>query len=376
MSNNSFIAAKRRPLSILFAVVISAALLFTACASKPAADTTTYTAVTGAASVVDKYGNITTDIPAAALTGAGYELGDMLSVTAGSFKGNAPLVDTYSDVNRGEVLVRLSDGFVAVAISYGNMGEKGGISVGTPITLEMAGKGAYKTEYEIRHLVRTENRADYSSDAVFANFREVRVGKIAPNTLYRSSNPAMGDARAPYTSALAEQAGIKTVINLADSQEELKTKAPTSPWYQGMVNKGSVISLNMGVDFESPDFAPKLAEGLRFMISHEPPYLVHCNEGKDRAGIVSALFEAIMGATTKEISEDYMVTYMNYYHVKKDEARYPVISQIILDIFKTMNGGKAVTDSNIQKVAETYLTKSVGLTSQELSTLKARLGGK
>ena len=32
------------------------------------------------------------------------------------------------------------------------------------------------------------------------------------------------------------------------------------------------------------------------MASHEGPYLIHCTEGKDRTGFVSALLECLIGA--------------------------------------------------------------------------------
>ena len=79
----------------------------------------------------------------------------------------------------------------------------------------------------------------------------------------------------------------------------------------------------MGVDFFAPDFTEKLAAGLRFMISNEPPYLVHCNEGKDRAGMTIALLEALSGATMDEIIADYMESYENYYGVRDHHRLLP-----------------------------------------------------
>ena len=38
--------------------------------------------------------------------------------------------------------------------------------------------GGYHDQYLIHQLTRTDNRADYSSDAVFANFRNVAVGEL------------------------------------------------------------------------------------------------------------------------------------------------------------------------------------------------------
>ena len=63
----------------------------------------------------------------------------------------------------------------------------------------------------------------------------------------------------------------------------------------------------------SEDFANKLREGLLFMIKRTP-YLIHCVEGKDRAGITVALLEAIMDASVEEIYKDYVKSYENYFH--------------------------------------------------------------
>ena len=42
-------------------------------------------------------------------------------------------------------------------------------------------------------------------------------------------------------------------------------------------------------------------------------------------------------------------------------------------MFVKMNGGKAVTDANLKAVAETYLTKTVGLTAPQINALKQKL---
>lgn len=36
----------------------------------------------------------------------------------------------------------------------------------------------------------------------------------------------------------------------------------------------------------------------------------HCTKGKDRAGFMPALLEALIGATREEIVEDYMQSYL------------------------------------------------------------------
>ena len=332
-----------------------------------------YEPLQGTVSSVDKYGNLTTDITEAALKEKGYELGDVLLAKLGDKTVTAPFVATYSDVNRGDYLIRISHGFAAIAMSYDNCSGKTGAVEGTPVTLALSQKGAYLQEYEMRHLVKSEKREDYASDAIFANFRAVQAGSIAANRLYRGCNPVLGDARAPYAAKLVEEAKIVTVINLADSAESMAPHLAAAPYYERLVKNGQVITLNMGIDFSDPAFIAKLKDGLIFMGQHKGPFYVHCNEGKDRAGMVAAVLEALMGATVQQVADDYMLSYMNYFNVKKTDARYPVIAKIITDMFVKMNGGKAVTDANLKAVAETYLTKTVGLTAQQICALKQKI---
>lgn len=349
-------------------------LVFAACASTKAPEVS-YQDFSGEAVSVSKYGNVLTDISAAEFEAAGYEKGDILIVLSETLAEEAPYVSTYSDVDRGRILVCVNQdsGQLELAINYGNLSERFGIVSGSAVTLRMAGKGAYLSEFEIRYLEKSENRSDYASDAVFANFREIKAGSIRAGTLYRSCNPILGDPRAPYAAALAEAAGIKTIINLADSDEELAQRGPSSPWYNTLIENGNVVNLNMGVDFQSQDFPVKLKKGLQFLIANEGPYLVHCNEGKDRAGIVSALLEGVSGASLSDIQADYMASYANYYGVTPNEARYAPISNIIVDILKEMNKGGAVTDRNLSQVIENYLVNDAGLSVEEISRLKVRL---
>ena len=371
----------------VWALVAAAGFLAVGCASSArsqAADVSTaidsaYAAVTGTTQVVDRYGNVLTDIPASALAEAGYERGDFVRVRAGSFDGALPFVDAYTDVSRGSPLVRISSEKIQIAISYGNFAEKYAVPADAPVavTIAMAKKDGYKAAMEIMRLSKSEKREDYASDAVFANFREVSLGAIPPSFLYRSCHPALGDARAPYAASLAGQAGnINTIINLADTVPEAEILAENVRWYEEKIQEGSVVGLAMGVDFASPDFKAKLKEGLQFMLAHDGPYLVHCNEGKDRAGYVAALFEALMGASVDQSVADYMVSYENYFGFTKDEPRYKIVSQVMVDILTEMNGGKPVTDRNIQKAAENCLVTQIGLTKAEVAALKVKLSAK
>ncbi len=329
--------------------------------------------IVGAVQEVDKYGNVHTNIPVEAVVYAAIEAGDLVQVRFGSTVLIAPFVTTYGDVDRGRPLVRYSGDHVLLAINYGNFSQVYGLNVGDAVRLALVEKGAYLDELEIRHLVRTDVRSDYASDEVFANFREISMGDIASGKLYRCSHPSISDPRSPFAAMLIENAGIKTVINLSDSDEELAANLAYSEYYKSIGEQGNMINLNMGVDLLSDDFAQKLKLGLLFMIEKDAPYLVHCVEGKDRAGMVAALLGAIMNASAEEIYADYVESYENYFNVKKGTLAYSAVEKIIVDIFVSINDGNPVDDSNIKEVAMNYLQSRVGLSADEIAALQARL---
>ena len=368
----------KRARNLLLVIMVATMMVFTSCATvqEQAVVAVQLQTLETSVAVVDKYGNLTLEMPEQILLDAGYEVGDVVEITVGDFTYQAPIGTAYSDVDKGNYVVRLTKGYVILAINYGNLAKDSNAVEKAPVIIALADKGGYLQEFELRHLVRTDVRADYASDAVFANFRMVSYGSIAEGMLYRSANPVLDDERAPYVATLAELVGIKTVINLADDKESLYANLDDAPYYKALVEEGSVIALNMGVTFTDADFITKLREGLTFMGEHKGPYLVHCNEGKDRAGFVSALLSAIMGATVDEVVEDYMLSYENYYGVEKGTERYNLISKIIINLFSDINDGKQVTDKTIRKVAESYLLNQVKLTPTQLAMIKDNLSVK
>lgn len=243
------------------------------------------------------------------------------------------------------------------------------------VTIEMGEKGGYYDEWLIHQLKRTNNREDYKdlSDAEFANFRNVATTGMGKNALYRSSSPINPEiGRNTYADKAAEAAGVKTFMNLANDEA-------TAKGYEGFdstyYSKQNVVYLNLGVDFTAADFKTGLATGLRYFTTHEGPYLVHCTEGKDRAGFVSALLECYMGAAYDEIVADYMVTYYNYYGVTKEAepAKYDAILRSnIVKTLQTAFGVEDLKTADLKQEATDFF-KELGLTDAELTTLTANL---
>ncbi len=222
---------------------------------------------------------------------------------------------------------------------------------------------------------RTNNREDYSSDEVFANFRMIQMGDIAEGVLYRTSspiNPELG--RNTFADDLIKEAGVKTIVNLADCSKSMKE-------YEGYDNtyysKQDIVALNMGVDMYSEEALGDLKNGLEFMAEHKGPYAFHCTEGKDRAGYFAFLLEALMGANLREIVGDYMKSFENYYFVLGDSEQWSKIaeSNIEKDVIK-LTGATDIFeagDMDLQAAAEKYILETIGLSQENLDALKANL---
>ena len=191
------------------------------------------------------------------------------------------------------------------------------------------------------------------------------------NNLYRSSNPINPEiGRNTQADKACRDAGITVAINLADNKALAEGRPEYSGSYYSTLN---IKYLGLGVDFASEDFKKGLAEGLRFMAQNPGKYVVHCNEGKDRAGFAIAILECLMGAKANEVLEDYMVTYYNYYGVEKGTDKYNAIAAS--NIVKTLQDAFQVKDfysADLKKGAENYL-HAIGLTDKEISELRKNL---
>ena len=388
----------KKAASLLLALVLALSLALPAYAEE-----TTYASFEGGVTEIQKYGNLVLDIDPADLQEAGYAYGDIVTLAIGEGEYQMPLCTNYSDVDTGSLVLRDSEGVLIAAINMGDFATTNGIAEkvtaedgsytwefpeGTAleditVTISLYEKEGYRDQYLIHQLTRTDVREDYASDAVFANFRNIASGELGENALFRSSSPVNNElGRAAYADDLAEANGIQTVMNLADSDELIQSYIDAegfdSPYYQSLFADGKVKALNLGVDFTADDFKTGLAEGLRFFAANEGPYLVHCTEGKDRAGFTSALLEALMGASLDEIVADYMTSYSNYYGITAADSKYGLIAQgNVMEMLRTVAGldkGADLSKTDLAKAAETYLTAH-GMKAEDVSALKANLKG-
>ena len=101
----------------------------------------------------------------------------------------------------------------------------------------------------------------------------------------------------------------------------------------------NVVSVCFIQDFTDPDEMAKLGDALTRLSEMEPPYLIHCVEGKDRTGFVVFLLENLMGASREKMERDYACSFVNYFHL--EEAFTAEIGKRAAEGFQGMLGGSA-----------------------------------
>ena len=387
----------------LTALLVLALFMMVSCATKALSEPVVVEeAKTLDSSVKDiqKYGNLVLSITKSDMDSIGAEYGDVFTVDLGDQVLEAPYCTSYSDVEIGDLVLRNDGDGIILAINMGDFASSYSIAtkVSNPdktyqwvfeegkkleditLSLILTGKGEYRDQYLIHQLSRTNEREDYSSDAVFANFREIVGGDLGSGALFRSSSPVNNEiGRAKYADELMSLNNIKSVMNLADSRETIegyfKEEDFASPYYKSLYENGQVIALNMGVSFKTREFQNGLVEGLTFLSKNEGPYLVHCNEGKDRAGFTSALLSALMGLTYDEIASDYMTSYENYYHVEKGTEQYEAVKRSNIDSMLSFIAGvetKDLENVDLSVKAEEFLI-AIGMEKVDIDTLKSKL---
>ena len=392
---------KKNPILRTLAFAMILIVLLTGCATRTqAVQETVITEVTSSVKEIQKYGNLVLTIEKKDLDAMGAEYGDVFTVSFQDTEVYAPYCTNYSDVDLGSIVLRNDGETLILAINMGDFAttysiaekvsnpdktykwifEEGKTMEDISLLLTLTGKGQYRDEWLIHQLSRTDNREDYSSDAAFANFREIKGGKIGEGALFRSSSPINNEiGRAKYADALVKENGIRTVMNLADSEESILSYMEkddfASPYYASLFENGDVIALNMGVSFKTREFQASLSEGLTFLASKEGPYLVHCTEGKDRAGFTSALLSALMGLTYQEIVEDYMTTYENYYHIEKGSEQYEAVKKSNIDSmlsFIASVESDKLSQVDLSLKAEEFLL-AIGMEEETVRKLKENL---
>ncbi len=309
---------KAKRFSWLLVLFASASVFFASCTKDGPYDVPV---LTGVISYYNEFGAAMFDFTEADMAEAGFTPGDVVCIIIDGKTLVMPYFDGYYTRN-GEYLCVAYPTYPSICFTANNVGlpaELTGLE-GYPVVVMMHEKGGCSDVQQALSMKYTNKRTDYPSlsDAQFANARAVNAGKIASGVLYRSSSPFSDEiGRCGYVSEYIGGEKVKTVLNLADTEEKMLSYDMPS-YSRTLWESDGVILCPLKADPTADDFNSKLIEALKQLPSHPAPYLVHCVEGKDRTGYVCALLEGLCGASYEEIVADYLVTYANYYGISPE----------------------------------------------------------
>jgi protein tyrosine/serine phosphatase len=243
-------------------------------------------------------------------------------------------------------------------------------------------KGKYLDIEQASDIHYKDERDQFPSDEVFANFRAVNMGNLKENVIYRSASPCDNQhKRAPFVNDLIEQAGVNAIMDLADTEVKIERYINaddfSSPYFLSLYEDGKVLPIALNMNFYSEEFAAKTAKGFADLSKLDTPYLIHCTEGKDRTGFVCMLVEMLAGSDYQAIVDDYMITYDNYYQItkEKDPARYDVILQRnLIAMMKYVTGADedGLKTADLAAAAEKYLLNA-GMSEEDIAAFKAKI---
>ncbi len=386
-----------------FFTALIASAIFASCSDHGSGATPTAT-ITGYVAEVSSYGQIVPNFTPADMKKAGFEYADLIHATIGDNIDidNIPFITSFNEAGILEIAYvdyNAAGNDYGFGMLNGNFYQYMGGEAGDKITITLSKKAGYKEQYEILKSVYPVERRSGETAEEYANFRMIQTTGIAPNTIYRSSNPlnsVKNPGRYRVVDSLAQVVGIKAEIDLADTQTAIEgymaSEGYASTHCPELFRQGNVIACGLDANCFSSTFKAKIGEAIKFMIAHEPPYLIHCNEGKDRCGFVSMLFEALTGANVSELRNDYMVTMKNFYKTTEGSTEYNLRQNIAIDrqiwLFcneEALNDFKNIDWNNInvdnistlelQAAAKKYI-KECGVSNEECATLIGILTGK
>ena len=245
------------------------------------------------------------------------------------------------------------------------------VSLALPAEPSSYGKSFYRSLSGRLHRERTAYPS--LTDEEFANFRMVKVSGIGTGKLYRSSSPvSTWGNRNVIADKAAERAGVKTFINLADSDSSVREhKGFAGSYYSAQ----RIITLNLGMKYQSKAFRESLARGIKLMARSDAPFLIHCSLGKDRAGFVCALIECLMGAGLDEVVSDYLVSFYNYFGIMPGSEEYSFVAENEITAFLAQAFGVKSDDMrsiNLADASERYFL-GIGVNADEIEALRGKL---
>lgn len=328
----------------------------------------------------------------------GFECGDMFNVVIDRvIVLVVPFVEKIALVGFGGLCLCDYEGSnteITLKLHSGNFQKRIGGNIGSTIEIIPTGTHDMMYDYYAKELGTLNSKSfAHISDCTFSNYRMISTNGICEGKIFRSCNPIYYpelNRRALCSDSISRKYKIRTAIGLANEIDSIDSIKSSIPQYMKTIyENGLLFTRRIEQDFFSDSSLKIVHDALKFMIAHAPPYLIFCNEGKDRTGVFSILLEGLMGASTQEILEDYMISYINYYGISKSSSVYNYIESTVgkrilysiahpecLNTIAYMNWDnieQEIYNVDWSQIIESFLINNVKLHYDELRLLKSVL---
>ncbi|MGC3993122.1 MAG: tyrosine-protein phosphatase [Propionicimonas sp.] len=214
-------------------------------------------------------------------------------------------------------------------------------------------------------------------------YRSAKLSTASTADLRRLSNAGIElviDLRTPYVASRSPDPAIKgadhRMVNIY-----AVTRSPTVTYRTVAAARAHMRRLN--VDFVAdPAQRAKIGEALELIASADGPVVVHCTEGKDRTGWISAMLQYIAGADDEQVlaeylkSNEYRAGLLSSTFARTRRTRGLTAARIERALLRVESG---YLGAGLDEVAarygdiDTYLTEGVGLSAATVKELRRRL---
>lgn len=185
-----------------------------------------------------------------------------------------------------------------------------------------------------------------------------------------------------------EQNNISFSINLSDSKEKIDELAndPNIHWSEylrNIYNNNLFYAFHFTVISDAKKCCEDVGKTFKEITNRQSilkNIYVHCDEDKDRTGVICMFIEALCGCDYETIFNDYVMSFKNFYNVDeaKQKERFDAITNQFFNelvyVLVTANDSEAQRQDsystvNFYQIAENYL-KNGGMTDDDIASLK------
>ncbi|MBP5261276.1 MAG: tyrosine-protein phosphatase [Clostridiales bacterium] len=302
------------------------------------------------------------------------EYGDSvnLSFSGGYHEEHVPFYPDFYGAKGTTILTDFNNEISVAGINC-NFNSDAHIQIGETLTITLDERGRYREDYEAYNLDPDLVKWEGQTDEEFINSREITAGNIRPGILYRGASPFDTTFnRTDLMDRFIRDNNIQFIFDLADDNDKIRGLEGLPENTSRMINENRVYGCYFGIDYADPVSMAAFGEGLKTMMDHEGPYLIHCSLGRDRTGILCAIIEALCGATYDEIVDDYMLSYRDLHHIDMDPSslQYNLFKQRLLDKLEEalQVDQDSIATADLQSASHDYLIRC-GMTEEEVARL-------